>query len=121
LEYSFDSSYYSHTLGSSSITINKTGRYKILSGVSILRASGNPSDYRAVVGIDSGTGFVTALGSDAYLTLSNSNIQGTFSVRGSFLLNAGDLVNISVQRLSGGGTATTIVDSSNVIITYLKS
>jgi len=109
---------YSHTIGSPVIAFNETGTYKIHVDITTDIVSGNGrSQSQARITKDTGSGFLEIQGTDTYIY--NRNVtQGaqTASINGHFNFNAGDQIQIEVQKVSGTSVLQTKAQSSRISI-----
>lgn len=115
----YDSSVFTHTLGNATVTIGKTGRYRIVARVSITQNGGNSrSDAETRILLNG----AEVAGSRGYIYSRNNNQgDGTATIVKVLDLTAGDAIRVQAQRLSGGGTLFYLINGSSLTIEFAET
>jgi hypothetical protein len=119
LDFAFDPLVYTHTLGSSDITIVQSGRYHISAQASIDNTVGAArTSSAAALFVNSGAGFMLVLGSLTFGYHRNAaNGEDTLPDDKILTLNAGDILRFAAARIAGTGPLAYIGGGCRLSIT----
>ena len=108
---------YSHTAGSSGITVQQPGTYFVSVDVSLKVTSGTTASFVDVYLAKNG---IEIQGTRGTVATSNTSARGSISINRMVSLAASDVLKVQGVLNTSGNTVKTIADSSRISITRLR-
>lgn len=110
-----------YNVSSGETTFKESGKFSIQSTVSIDNTNTSRSTAKIFVQLDTGSGFVTIPGIEAYTyNRTSASAENSASISTILDVNSGDKIRVRGVRNSGSGALLTIANGSNITISRLN-
>jgi hypothetical protein len=113
LDFPFDPELYTHVLGDPDIIILQSGRYQVAADITIDTTLARTTE-RVSLFVDDGTGFIAIKGGISY---GSSDDNNTIPLSKTFLMDAGDIMQIGTVRIAGLGALSYVGAACRLAIT----